>query len=90
LAHYALSSVKASNFVTAWLGPEDETTALGVDQIEKVASVAGAMDEDGLPRKEDVSIADSEDLGISFKDTARWHALSKVFDRPWFQRIWII
>jgi hypothetical protein len=41
-------------------------------------------DEDELLRSEDISITKSEELGISFEHTARWHALSKSFDRPWF------
>jgi hypothetical protein len=86
----ALSIFKASNLVTAWLGPEDETTALGKNQIRKVAAVAEVLEEDELPRKEDVSTKESENLGISFEDTARWHALSTVFNCPWFERIWIV
>lgn len=76
--------------VTTWLGGETETTALGVDQIQKVARVAEALEEDELLRIEAISITKSAELGISFKNTVGWHALSKVFDRPWFQRMWTV
>ena len=55
-----------------------------------MAAVAEALEDEELTQEEHISIDESEDLGISFEDTARWHALSKVFDRPWFQRIWIV
>jgi hypothetical protein len=90
LTYISLSSVAASLHITAWLGRETETTAPGVDKIQKVASVAEALEEDELPRSEAISMTKSEELAVSFNDTARWHALPRFFDRSWFQRIWIV
>lgn len=54
------------------LRPDDETTLVGIDQIQRVARIATTLDnEEELSRREDVSIAKSEEPGISFTDTAR-------------------
>ncbi|KAF7562057.1 hypothetical protein G7046_g2090 [Stylonectria norvegica] len=88
--------------VVAWLGPEIPSTALAVEMISRVAEVARPTTtnmfrveeypEDGkrIEVYEKVTLEQSMELGIPFDDKDSWAAFSRFFDRPWFQRIWIV
>ncbi|KAH6880154.1 heterokaryon incompatibility protein-domain-containing protein [Thelonectria olida] len=88
--------------VIAWLGPESSSTHKGLNMISRVAAVAMPKltdmfrveeypdDREGLEKHEKISVQESKDLGISFEDEESWAALVDFFDRPWFQRIWIV
>lgn len=88
----------------AYLGPPTPTTALAIDLIRRVGTIARKMAGEiflqdreernrglaSLMTKEEISIEESEKLGISFRDLASWDALIEFYDRPWYERIWIV
>lgn len=39
---------------------------------------------------EEISLAQSEELGIPFANEAAWGAFSSFYDQPWFQRLWVV
>ena len=47
-------------------------------------------DSEKLAFKRDITAEESEQLGVSFSDTAQWDALSEFFDNPWFERAWVV
>jgi hypothetical protein len=47
-------------------------------------------DPSSLETYEEISAEESKELGIPFSDTASWDALSEFYDRPWYERIWIV
>ncbi|CAM1507403.1 Fc.00g070440.m01.CDS01 [Cosmosporella sp. VM-42] len=88
--------------VIAWLGPATSSTALTIDFISKVGAIALPKttdifraeaypdDRERIETYENITIEESKQLGISFEDEEPWAAFSDFFDRPWFQRIWIV
>ncbi|KAJ4390487.1 hypothetical protein N0V85_007176 [Neurospora sp. IMI 360204] len=88
----------------AYLGPPTPSTALAIDLIRRVGTVARNMAGDiflqdreernrglaFLMTKEEISIEESEKLGIPFDDIASWDAFTEFYDRPWYERIWIV
>jgi Heterokaryon incompatibility protein (HET) len=87
--------------VLAWIGPERFDTVLAIDLIERVAEVARPLGEDTFQNEESserealeslevLAVEDSQRLGISFDEKDQWVAFRFFFDRPWYQRIWIV
>ncbi|KAH6990329.1 heterokaryon incompatibility protein-domain-containing protein [Ilyonectria destructans] len=88
--------------VIAWLGSATPSTTKAIDMISRVSVVAMPTltdmfrieeypdDWEGLERYEEISVEESQRLGISFNDEEAWGAFADFFDRPWFQRIWIV
>ncbi|OJJ40152.1 hypothetical protein ASPWEDRAFT_22358 [Aspergillus wentii DTO 134E9] len=92
--------------VLAWLGPASKSTALGVNFVKKVGDIALTTATDmfrwddyvdneehsatRLERKEEYTQEKSHELGIPFDDLASWDAFSEFFDKPWYQRMWIV
>ncbi|KAH7160082.1 heterokaryon incompatibility protein-domain-containing protein [Dactylonectria estremocensis] len=88
--------------VIAWLGSATTSTPKAVDLISRVANVAMPTLTDmfrmeeypddwvGLEKYEEIPAEESTKLGISFDDEEAWDAFADFFDRPWFQRIWIV
>jgi hypothetical protein len=93
---------KCAQRVVAYLGPSAPSTPLAVDLITRVGTIAKNMtgdmflwdseqyDADALKTYEEISAEESEKLGIPFSDTASWDALFEFYDRPWYERIWIV
>jgi hypothetical protein len=96
------SIFKCARKVLAYLGPSTPSTPLAVDLITRVGTIskdmAGDMflwdseqyDPSSLETYEEISAEESKELGIPFSDTASWDALSEFYDRPWYERIWIV
>jgi Heterokaryon incompatibility protein (HET) len=87
--------------VLGWIGPERSDTAIAVDLIQRVAEIAMPLAEDtfqnedssyreALESVEEVTVEKSEELGISFDEEAQWQAFRSFFDRPWYERIWVV
>ena len=90
-----------SHSVLAWIGPEGSDTELAVSWIKRVAQLTNGFgdsvfrNEDHEERKEtetveEISFERSEELGVSFRNEEAWKAFSSFYDRPWFQRLWIV
>ncbi|MCJ1359348.1 MAG: hypothetical protein MMC33_009350 [Icmadophila ericetorum] len=47
-------------------------------------------DRENFEKEENITVEQSETLGILFKNTAAWTAFSAFYDSPWFQRIWVV
>ena len=82
---------KASR-VVVWLGPEDESTPLALDIIQRIsAGVELTWHHRGIHRTLPGSEAQileqrPEDSTLS---SEHWTALSRFLRRPWFSRLWI-
>ncbi|CBX97652.1 hypothetical protein LEMA_P090610.1 [Plenodomus lingam JN3] len=82
---------KASR-VVVWLGPEDESTPLALDIIQRISTgVELTWDHRGINRTLPGSEAQvleqrPEDSALS---PEHWMALSRFLRRPWFSRLWI-
>ncbi|KAF7544004.1 hypothetical protein G7Z17_g10296 [Cylindrodendrum hubeiense] len=88
--------------VIAWLGAATPSTPKAIDLISRVSDIAMPTLTDmfrieeypddwvGLEKYEEISTEESKKLGISFDDEEAWDAFADFFDRPWFQRIWIV
>ncbi|KPM44798.1 hypothetical protein AK830_g1717 [Neonectria ditissima] len=88
--------------VIAWLGSATPSTSKGIDLVSRVADVAMPTLTDifrieeypddwvGLEIYEKITVEESKKLGISFEDEEAWDAFADFFDRPWFERIWIV
>ncbi|RAQ99939.1 HET-domain-containing protein [Stemphylium lycopersici] len=78
--------------VVVWLGPEDESTPLALDIIERIsAGVELTWHHRGIHRTIPGSEAQvleqrPEDSALSLE---HWKALSRFLRRPWFSRLWI-
>ncbi|KAL2130233.1 hypothetical protein VTI74DRAFT_6730 [Chaetomium olivicolor] len=96
------SLFKCASKVLAYLGPSTPSTPLAVDLITRVGTFANNMtgdmflwdrekyDSGSLKTYEEIGAEESEKLGVPFSDTASWDALSEFYDRPWYERIWIV
>jgi hypothetical protein len=74
--------------VVVWLGETSETSSAGFQLLEEIFSAANSESSSdvGKPIK-------SEDLkvhGLPERSSPKWRALSAIFWREWFTRIWII
>ena len=75
----------------AWLGEDDEYT-------ERAFELVDMINRDALPsdvglRAEPGAIFDKQamdDIGLPHFPSDRWEALARLFERPYFQRVWII
>ncbi|KAB5515502.1 heterokaryon incompatibility protein-domain-containing protein [Coniochaeta sp. 2T2.1] len=88
--------------VLAWIGPEEHDTGLAVEWIEKVASLTKGFGNDvfrdnnnsedrrKVETVENLSSIQSDDLGVPFSNDEAWRAFSSFYDRPWFQRFWVV
>ena len=93
---------KCARRVIAHLGPSTPSTPLAIDLITRVGAIAKNMSGDmflwdydqyhpeSLQTYEELSAEATEKLGIPFRDTASWDAFSEFYDRPWYERIWIV
>ncbi|KAJ4290086.1 hypothetical protein N0V88_006592 [Collariella sp. IMI 366227] len=96
------SIFKCAGKVLAYLGASTPSTPLAVDLITRVGTIAKGMsgdmflwdreqyDEESLKKYEEISNEESEKLGIPFSEIDSWDAFSEFFNRPWYERIWIV
>ena len=82
----------------AFLGTENENTVTAHGLINRISHIAESLEaaydanepSERLTDSREISLAESEELGISFAATEEWEALYDFFDNPWFERIWIV
>ncbi len=83
-----------ASYTVAWLGAEDEYTALATQTIKELASAPGKIsDSEIFPYR---AHYDSEELkesyenaGVPFVSIEAWGALAALFLRQWYQRLWV-
>ncbi|KAN0113261.1 Heterokaryon incompatibility protein (HET) domain containing protein [Hyaloscypha variabilis] len=75
--------------VVVWLGPDDTLTELGIEVMQRLASVP--------PEKRELDLPDDLDnpevyigLGIPFCTPQDWLALATFLQRTWFSRVWVL
>ncbi|SPO05573.1 related to heterokaryon incompatibility protein (het-6OR allele) [Cephalotrichum gorgonifer] len=87
--------------VIAWLGPSIPSTPLAIDLITRVGKVAQRIAGNGFRQEssggldllrtpEETTLEESERLGVSFANEDEWEALVEFYNRPWYQRVWIV
>ncbi|MCJ1254829.1 hypothetical protein MMC24_002645 [Lignoscripta atroalba] len=84
--------------VPVWLGEEDEDTGPAIDLIDKLAKLLSEKDLKSKPNAIEAAIMRRtfEDgkamtkLGLPLYTSTAWISLAKLFERPYFQRTWII
>jgi len=70
--------------VVIWLGEEDESTAPAFELFRALAALSPQRRHDLDPR--DVI----RNSSVVFEDLGHWKALTRLFRRTWFTRVWII
>jgi len=84
--------------VIAWLGEEDDDTELAFNEFKRATQVLQEIHRDLLAASiitKDTSASEAETLVLSnwplpFYMSGNWTAASNIFNRDFFQRVWII
>ena len=94
-----MSSIyKEAKEVMVWLGEEDESTASGIDLLDKLCAAfpsangedirSSFLDTEQLPKPSKPRVL--ADLGLPDTVAPPWYAASKILDAPWFTRRWVL
>jgi hypothetical protein len=77
--------------VLVWLGPEDESTFMAVEMIERLS--AGILLTENRRNREVIVGSEAEAVQLRFDNPnftpQHWTSLNRLIQRPWFQRLWI-
>lgn len=82
-----------AQYVWLWLGEQLDGSSSALELLSQLArkGESAQFNEDSLPSMDDFEDADvCEELGIPDRYSPHWKSVVKLFDRPVFQRIWII
>ena len=74
--------------VVVWLGDSSETSSIGFEVLEAIASAADSEIYAKEPKP--IKSEDLKLLGLPERASPRWRALGALFWREWFTRIWVI
>ena len=72
--------------VCMWLGIEDEFTSSAFQLLSRLQEVSCRP----LPQQELYNPQLMEELGLPIFPSTDWEALMRLFERPYFRRIWIV
>lgn len=81
---------RSAETVYAWLGDEEDESKSAIKKLEELASVVQAYS--GLIKKniDEFSVLAEEENLLPPKEDKIWGAVSKLLNRRWFSRIWIV
>ncbi|MCJ1479437.1 hypothetical protein MMC13_008123 [Lambiella insularis] len=77
--------------VIAWLGPDDQYTMDAINLIETI--FAKTVSADSIFKADAGTIWNhqaTEMLGLPRFPSPRWEALARLFERPYFRRLWVV
>ncbi|CAM1504189.1 Fc.00g017800.m01.CDS01 [Cosmosporella sp. VM-42] len=79
-----------ATFVLAWLGPEDETTKVGLRIVSTLANHMDKFLQSQVVPYGGYDKESYEEADIPLVSWAEWEALANIFQRQWFKRAWIV
>lgn len=77
--------------VLVWLGPSSDDSDLAMDLMDEITDadeVDQALKDDADAQMER-AVAQLRDSLADRKNARKWQALAKLFNRPWWKRVWI-
>jgi hypothetical protein len=87
---------RRANKVVIWLGESDSDTEIYLRTINEIVQKSHSLSASDVNRPGELSSAEFFEAlvkGVRLKYSPRheaWPALASFFDRPWFERIWVI
>jgi hypothetical protein len=73
-----------ANQTIAWLGPSRNRSDLAMDRMEDIARLVSNLHQTHVSRET------LTDHGLPSEEDLFWPALGEIFQRKWFQRLWIL
>jgi hypothetical protein len=71
-----------------WLGPEMDDSALAIEFLLDLKEILPSISE--VQRPDSVPLAIEVERKTAEVGGRKWAAVSKLLDRPWFSRVWVI
>lgn len=76
--------------VVAWLGPQDENTAEGINTMKLLTRHLPHFEESQIAPYSGTDKDQYEKCGIPLIPASSWTALASILQRQWFRRVWIV